>query len=803
MRFKWLMASAACVLWGAGVRGAAEPEPQHPGNVFLAGERLAVTLPSAFAACASWQLCDADGRKVAGGPEALVADAGTQPVGWYRLEGLDASGAVRAYTTAAVLRGLAVPVPADSPVRIDTANAWFTRTGTTDGDRKKMAAFARLAALAGVSGVRDRMTWGELEPTNGVFRTETRYDDSARILSAAGLQVLQVFHSAPGWAQTPRLEEPSESGHRYPRDLRDQYRFCRAMAQRFRGRVQAWEPWNEANIPGFGGLIIDEMCALQKASYLGFKAGNPDLTVCWNVFAGPGSPLQTDGVIDNAAWPYFDTYDIHSYSGVEQYVNEFATARRGACGRPLWISECGVHVYWNAEHGDLSDSEEIRQAQFVPKSFASTLYAGVARHYFFILGNYCEGKVQFGLLRHDLTPRRGYLALAATGRLLAGARPLGRLTNGVLRAYAFRAQPDGHARDVLVAWADKGAVSGGFARGLSLESVYDGYGRSLPGGWPAELDASPVFAVLPAGETAKLKPEAPLAPAPVPSVLAGSSIVMQALVPQAQSRLDVQAYQLSAGTENTVPVALYNFGNQPVCGTVAVASAPSGWRVSLPRHPLELRPMERLVVAARVSFPMNAGREAVFGAPVTLRGAFGAAGEPVLSFRLACAQDAVVPACATPVPSASRAEAWADNIVGGSKMTHAAEAGRQVFTMDFGNQDPWGYPCLRLAAGECPPADADGVAVEVEVLEGSGTLRAQFSETGGSSYISELAYDFKKGGRQTLVAFFDKASRVGYSKPDMDGKLTRNELSGLMIGINAKRNSRVRLAIGNVRWVRY
>jgi hypothetical protein len=195
-----------------------------------------------------------------------------------------------------------------------------------------------------------------------------------------------------------------------------------------------------------------------------------------------------------------------------------------------------------------------------------------------------------------------------------------------------------------------------------------------------------------------------------------------------------------------VPVALYNFGGQPVCGTIAAASAPAGWRVSVPREPLSLRPMERLVVAARVAFPTNAGREAVFGAPVTLRGAFGRAGEPVLSFRLACEQDAVMPSWTAPVPSAARAEAWADNIVGGSKMTHAVDAGRLVFTMDFGRQDPWGYPRLKLAAGERPPADADGMAAEIEVLEGAGTLRAQFIEAGGAAYISELAYDFKKGG---------------------------------------------------------
>jgi len=75
-------------------------------------------------------------------------------------------------------------------------------------------------------------------------------------------------------------------------------------------------------------------------------------------------------------------------------------------------------------------------------------------------------------------------------------------------------------------------------------------------------------------------------------------------------------------------------------------------------------------------------------------------------------------------------------------------------------------------------------------------------ESSGSTYLAELQYDFKKRGRQTVMAFFDKANWVGYSRPDADGKLTPTEISGVMLGVNAQRNSRVRLAIGNVRWVK-
>ena len=93
--------------------------------------------------------------------------------------------------------------------------------------------------------------------------------------------------------------------------------------------------------------------------------------------------------------------------------------------------------------------------------------------------------------------------------------------------------------------------------------------------------------------------------------------------------------------------------------------------------------------------------------------------------------------------------------------------------------------------------------VEVEVLEGTGTLRVQFLEDGGSAYLGELPYDFRKGGKQNLTAFFDKASWGGHSRPDEDSKLSPHEIGGVMVGINARKNSRVRLAVGNMRWISF
>jgi hypothetical protein len=225
--------------------------------------------------------------------------------------------------------------------------------------------------------------------------------------------------------------------------------------------------------------------------------------------------------------------------------------------------------------------------------------------------------------------------------------------------------------------------------------------------------------------------------------------------------------------------------------------------VTVPIETIELRPMERQVIALKVMIPERTGRQAIFGAPISLHGDFGAAGHARLAFRLACPAVAVTPSRVSMIASVSDPAAWTDNIVRGATMTHVPQKGGMAFDMRFGDQDPWGYPRLTLAATERPPAGTDGIQAEIEVPEGMGTLRVQFVEAGGACYLCELPYGFSRRGRQTLTAFFEKASWGPHSRPDVDGKLTPNEIMAVMIGINAERNSRVRLVVDSVRWVTY
>ena len=207
--------------------------------------------------------------------------------------------------------------------------------GSRTMTRRNSRSLANLAALAGVSWVRDRLRWREIQPQAGALKPPpTTYDSSADAQRAAGLQVLQVFHDTPPWAQTE-----AEAGGRFATDLRRVYELGRALAVRFKGRVAAWEPWNEANVATFGAHTVDQMCSWQKAAWLGFKAGDPEVIVGWNATAAVPTPAHTEGVLANETWPYFDTYNIHTYDWSHAYADLWKPAREAAAGRPLWITE--------------------------------------------------------------------------------------------------------------------------------------------------------------------------------------------------------------------------------------------------------------------------------------------------------------------------------------------------------------------------------------------------------------------------------------------------------------------------------
>jgi hypothetical protein len=258
-------------------------------------------------------------------------------------------------------------------------------------------------------------------------------------------------------------------------------------------------------------------------------------------------------------------------------------------------------VNWEGDEKEQEPSWESqqRQARFVTQCFAASLSEGSAATFYFLLPHYVEGKVQFGLTHKDLTPRPSYLALAAAGRLLAGAKPLGRLkTEGAspLRAFAFRAVPDGQEKVVLVAWSRQGRVALPIPDGLNLLASFDFLGRPLTTN-AKEAGVDPTYLLYAPGAEKQLALASP--PPPAERVEAKPCpVVLQALLPAQRVRLQASAYALpNEGLE--LPLYVYNFGDRAV--TTEVKTEAVALEVAPGSAPVTVQPMGRLELRFRVS----------------------------------------------------------------------------------------------------------------------------------------------------------------------------------------------------------
>jgi len=589
-------------------RSIPKPLSTHPGNVFLAGERVVVPAPSGDAG--TWRAIDYDGKLIAEGTvQDGRAELGLLPAGYFEV--LRAAGTGTNRVSVGVLKGLRCPTPAYSPISSDVAMAWLVPGEKTEG-------IASLCSLAGINWVRDRLSWGELEPAKGQLVASNRYDYSAQIQAQAGLQILQVCHRSPSWANTNEA--------RFPLDLRNAYDFYRSMARRWRGKVGAFEPWNEADIAVFGGHTGSEMASLQKAAYLGLKAEDPNIIACQNVFAIHRHTTLRD-FQENEVWPYFDTFNLHHYESFTNYPRLYSDFRAVSAGKPLWVTECSLPVKWSGDEQLQEPSpDDLRiQSERVAITYALSLHERARQVFYFILPHFVESRTQFGLLRPDLTPRPSFLALAAVGRLLAGAEPMGKLkTNDrAINAFAFRARPDGHRAKVIVAWSPADS-------NLTLPSqpraCFDHFGR------PREvrdrtirLSRAPVFLVL------SDRTELPLIPPPVaPKLLPGkpSPIVLQAVMPGSSLDLEKSAYNISGDRATTIPVFAYNFDDRKFRGSLEAAVS-AGWTASCPPE-VEILPGERRLLEVTLT---RSGSAVVDSTKLRLTGDFGRGGRPVLSLQ--------------------------------------------------------------------------------------------------------------------------------------------------------------------------
>jgi hypothetical protein len=274
-------------------------------------------------------------------------------------------------TVAVSALGVTTLSPGLRPVTMDvTEMAAIDESNTTIGIADSDLYFASPAEVdaaldqmqaMGVNTVRIGIPWAGINPIPGYYNW-SQSDYMINAADARGMGVLAVITTTPGWANDPSA--PGVYGH--PASPADFGTFAGLAAQRYAGKVGAYEIWNEPNAALYYAPQPDPAgyTELLKAAYPTIKAADPDATVIGGVVGSTVTyenltlnPVTfVDEMYQNGAQGYFDALSFHPY----QYTTPFSLGAynpnnpivqladihdlmvaNGDAGKSIWASEYG------------------------------------------------------------------------------------------------------------------------------------------------------------------------------------------------------------------------------------------------------------------------------------------------------------------------------------------------------------------------------------------------------------------------------------------------------------------------------
>jgi hypothetical protein len=159
--------------------------------------------------------------------------------------------------------------------------------------------------------------WSLLQPARGEYNWSTldRHVDGAQ---RAGLPVLFVIGGTPRWASPGGAVSVYDDGARAtpPDDLADWESFVRALVDRYRGRIEAYELWVLANDRRFYDGSMEKLVEMVRRGSQIIRAADPAATV---VCPGMGRLWEADGQGTLKRFAELGGYNYCSVASVKLY----------------------------------------------------------------------------------------------------------------------------------------------------------------------------------------------------------------------------------------------------------------------------------------------------------------------------------------------------------------------------------------------------------------------------------------------------------------------------------------------------
>lgn len=227
-------------------------------------------------------------------------------------------------------------------------------------------------------------TWKELEPQ----KNDWRFDELDRLVNLATdhhARVLLCFGKTPDWASSVHAAHADDQSVETapPANMEDWRHFVEKLASRFKGRIEAYEVWNEPNWPNFYTGDVQTMVEMTRIASETIHAIDPTALVVSPSASGLDGLPWLESFLEQGGGRYVDVIGYHFYvtPDAPEVIPSWATEVRSRMGRnhvslPIWNTETG----WSKPK-TFSSTDEA--SAYVARSLLLAWAAGISRFYWY------------------------------------------------------------------------------------------------------------------------------------------------------------------------------------------------------------------------------------------------------------------------------------------------------------------------------------------------------------------------------------------------------------------------------------
>ncbi|SMC70020.1 helix-turn-helix domain-containing protein [Lentzea albidocapillata] len=405
---------------------------------------------------------------------------------------------------------LSASSPDTGPARAEpiTAPSWVTHPSPVSAASFGVTLNSTTGAMPSfrIGSVRlwdSRTRWANLQPRRDRFDWATLdrlVDGSQR----AGLPALFVAGGTPEWAapNSPKTAYDDDSRTGAPDDLADWDRFVRAVAERYRGRIEAYELWAYANDTRFYSGSVETLVAMtRQAAAIVRSIDGKAVVVCPSM----GRLWHSAGRDFLLRFAELGGYQHCDAAGVKLHQRDAAdppeTLMQLITEIDRVMHAAGVHPpLWNTGTTyDLPLQKPLapqRSADYAMRFYLTGLYGrkfGLARMYFY---NWGSSRLPLVLQAEGTAPTEAAIAVETLQRWLAGARlrSCGQGLAAGLPGNVWQCEFIGETnRRLVIRWTHAGTADTTAGPGAESVTRADGATTALRVGDPVEITESPTL----------------------------------------------------------------------------------------------------------------------------------------------------------------------------------------------------------------------------------------------------------------------------------------------------------------------